>query len=85
MDNQTAALMVCSAIGSTNIDDMAAVLAAMPETERQTILDMAARLKGTVRVEIVEGAALPQDFATYGAEKVTLFHKQNTDYPENKG
>lgn len=41
---QPLALQVCSAIGCQNVDDMAAVLAAMPETERRRILDMAATL-----------------------------------------
>lgn len=61
MDNRTAALMVCSAIGSNNIDDMATVLAAMTRVERQAILDMAERIKGTVMSKSLQVAPCPKN------------------------
>lgn len=45
-DNQADALQICSAIGSSNVDDMAAVLAVMPEAEKQNLLEISNRLNG---------------------------------------
>lgn len=44
-DYRALAQQVCAAIGSRNVNSMAAVLAAVPQRERDRMVDMAQRLE----------------------------------------